>query len=99
MPRNAKAGSHGAGQVPFNRQAVISKLDIKLRTLTLIGPPSADTISWAPQTPRNPTDDIQKKYLVKNRIACHRGCSPTPVFATIAAWPKIQRYWPMRLLF
>jgi len=37
---NALGGFQGAGLVPFNPQAVISKLDIKLRTPTPTRPPS-----------------------------------------------------------
>ena len=36
--QNAKAGFRGAGLVPFDPQAVISKLDVKLRTPTPTGP-------------------------------------------------------------
>jgi hypothetical protein len=39
---NAKAGFRGAGLVPFNPKAVISKLDVKLWTPTPTGPPSVD---------------------------------------------------------
>jgi hypothetical protein len=40
---NNKGGFRGAGLVPFDPEAVISKLDIKLRTPTPTGPPSAAT--------------------------------------------------------
>jgi hypothetical protein len=36
--QNAKAGFRGAGLVPFDPQVVLSKLDVKLRTLTPTGP-------------------------------------------------------------
>ena len=38
---NIKGGFQGAGLVPFNLEAVISKLDVKLRTLTPTRPPNA----------------------------------------------------------
>lgn len=41
---NIKAGFRGAGLVPFDPQAVLSKLDIKLRTPTPTGPPSRKLI-------------------------------------------------------
>lgn len=44
--QNAKGGLRGAGLVPFDPQIVISKLDVKLRTLTPAGPPFADTDAW-----------------------------------------------------
>lgn len=40
--QNAQAGFRGAGLVPFNPQAVISKLDVKLRTPTPTGPPASN---------------------------------------------------------
>lgn len=39
IAENIKAGFRGAGLVPFDPQAVLSKLDIKLRTPTPTGPP------------------------------------------------------------
>jgi hypothetical protein len=69
--QNAQAGFRGAGLVPFDPQAVISKLDIKLRTPTPTGPPSADTDPWVSQTPHNPTEALSQTTLVKDRIARH----------------------------
>jgi hypothetical protein len=69
--QNAQARFRGAGLVPFNPQAVISKLDIKLRTLTPTRPPSADTDPWVSQTPHNPAEALSKIVLVKDRIARH----------------------------
>jgi hypothetical protein len=40
--QNAQAGFYRAGLIPFDPQAVILKLDIKLRTLTPTSPPSGD---------------------------------------------------------
>jgi hypothetical protein len=40
---NNKGGFRGIGLVPFDPKAIISKLDIKLRTLIPTGPPSAAT--------------------------------------------------------
>jgi hypothetical protein len=33
---NARVGFRGAGLIPFNLDAVLSKLDVRLRTLTLL---------------------------------------------------------------
>jgi hypothetical protein len=67
--QNAQAGFRGAGLVPFNPQAVISKLDVKLRTPTPTGPPSGDADPWVSQTPHNATDALSQTTLVKDRIA------------------------------
>src|SRR5689334_16658678 len=74
--QNAQAGFRGAGLVPFNPEAVISKLDVKLRTPSpLLLPVDADP--WVSQTPHNPTDALSQTTLVKQRIARHQGSSPT----------------------
>src|SRR4051812_13354946 len=86
--QNAQAGFRGAGLVPFNPQAVISKLDVKLRTLIPTGPPSADTDPWVSQTPRNPAKALSQTTLVKDRIARYQGSSPTPIFQTVATLAK-----------
>jgi hypothetical protein len=57
---NAQAGFRGAGLIPFDPQAVISKLDVKLRTPTPTGPPSAIADPWISQTPRNPIDALSQ---------------------------------------
>ena len=43
---NAQAGFRRAGLVPFDPQAVLSKLDIKLRTPTPSRPSTANTNPW-----------------------------------------------------
>ncbi|KFY28316.1 hypothetical protein V491_00534, partial [Pseudogymnoascus sp. VKM F-3775] len=84
---NAKAGFRGAGLVPFNPQAVISKLDVRLRTPTP-QPLSCDADPWVSQTHCNPTDALLQTTLVKSHIAYHQGSSPTPIFQTVAALAK-----------
>lgn len=86
--QNAQAGFRGAGLVPFDPQAVISKLDVKLRTPTPTGPPSSDANPWVSQTPSNPTEALSQTTLVRNRIARHQGSSPTPLFETVATLAK-----------
>ena len=74
--------------MPFDPQAVISKLDVKLRTPTPTRPPSADADPWVSQTPHNPTDALSQTTLVKNRITHHQRSSPTPIFTTVATLAK-----------
>jgi hypothetical protein len=57
-PANAQAGFRGAGLVPFDPQAVISKLDVRLRTPTPSRPSSANADPWVSQTPYNPTEAL-----------------------------------------
>jgi hypothetical protein len=79
---NNKGGFRGAGLVPFDPEAVISKLDVKLRTPTP-GPPSSTTGPWVSQTPQNPTEAVAQSELIKNRIARHQGSSPTPILTAV----------------
>jgi hypothetical protein len=66
--QNAQAGFRGAGLISFNPQAVISKLDVKLRILTPTRPPSTNTDPWVSQTPHNPTKALSQTVLVKDHI-------------------------------
>lgn len=81
--QNVKGGFRGAGLVPFNPDAVISKLDVKLRTPTpprsSDGPPQP----WVFQTPRSATEAILQSTLIKDRVAKHQGSSPTPILAAV----------------
>src|SRR6187402_51779 len=86
--QNAQAGFRGAGLVPFNPEAVLSKLDVKLRTPTPSRPSTANTYPWVSQTPSNPMEALSQTTLVRNRIARHQGSSPTPLFETVAALAK-----------
>jgi hypothetical protein len=47
---NARVGFRGAGLVLFNPDAVLSKLDVRLRTPTLL---RRDDAAWEAKTPRN----------------------------------------------
>jgi hypothetical protein len=86
--QNAQAGFRGAGLVPFNPEIVLSKLDVRLQTPILSTPPPLEADPWVSQTPHNPTDALSQTTLVKNRIARHKGSSPTPIFDTVAALAK-----------
>lgn len=85
MPENIKAGFRGAGLVPYNPQAVISKLDVKLRTPT---PTLPEADPWVSQTPRGPTEAISQSAYVQHRIARHQGSSPTNVFSAVKQLAK-----------
>ena len=82
-PENIQAGFRGAGLVPFDPEAVISKLDIKLRTPTPTESPPADADPLVSQTPHNPAEAISQSAFVRNRIETHQGSSPTTIFAAV----------------
>lgn len=72
---NIKGGFRGAGLVPFNPDAVISKLDVRIRTPTPLSPKTGDD-AWLPQTPHNPMEAVSQTEFVRNQIAGHQGSSP-----------------------
>jgi hypothetical protein len=83
---NIKAGFRGAGLVPLDSQVVISTLDVKLRTPTPTGPPNPDP--WTSQTPRNSTKALSQTELVRAKITCHQGSSPTLIFEAMTQLAK-----------
>jgi DDE superfamily endonuclease len=85
---NIAGGFRGAGLIPFDSQAVISKLDVKLRALTPTEPSAADSNSWVSQTPHNLTEAISQSKLVKSQINDHRGSSPAPIFLAVKQMVK-----------
>ena len=85
---NILGGFRGAGLIPYNPQAVISKLDVKLRTPTPTSPPRINTNPWVSQTPHNPTEALSQTTFVKSRIREHQGSSPTPIFQAVKHMAK-----------
>jgi hypothetical protein len=67
---------------------VISKLDIKLRTLIPTSPPLSRADPWVSQTPYNPAETLSQITLVKNRITCYQGNSLISLFLIIALLAK-----------
>jgi hypothetical protein len=85
---NIQAGFRGAGLIPHDPQAVISKRDVKLRTPTPTEPPSRDADAWVSQTPSNPKEAISQSEHVKGRIARHQGSSPNAIFSAVKQLAK-----------
>jgi hypothetical protein len=85
---NIQGGFRGAGLVPFDPQAVISKLDVKLRTPTPTGPPSIIADPWVSQTPHNPIEAVSQSNFIKSRISHHQGSSPTPILTAVDQMAK-----------
>jgi hypothetical protein len=67
---NACAGFRGAGLCPHDPQAVLSKLDVQLRTQT---PPQQDDAAWEAQTPRNAKEMEAQSTLIRNKMQIYRG--------------------------
>jgi hypothetical protein len=81
---NIKAGFHGAGLVPLNPDAVLSKMDIRLHTPT---PPPANITEWTSQTPYNPAEAIAQSALVRKQLNEREG-SPTPLIRAVSSLVK-----------
>jgi hypothetical protein len=73
---NIRGSFRGAGLIPFNPEAVVSKLDVRLRTPT---PPAEDETPWSAKTPGNPIEMTSQTNLIKDAIAQHQNSSPTPI--------------------
>jgi hypothetical protein len=80
---NMEAGFRGTGLVPFNPDAVISKLDVNVRTTTPTSPPPISPDAWVSQTPHNPVEAVSQSIFIKNRIRGHQGSSPTPILVAV----------------
>jgi hypothetical protein len=74
--------------VPFNPQAVLLKLDVRLRTPTPPRAPSSDIDPWVSQTPSNPIEALSQTILIRKRIAYYQGSSPTLLFKTVVTLAK-----------
>jgi hypothetical protein len=85
---NTQAGFRRAGLVLFDPQAVLLKLDVKLRTLTPSRPSTTNSIPWVSQTLSNPTEALSQTILVRNRILCYQGSSLILFFEIIRALAK-----------
>ncbi len=69
---NIKAGFRGAGLVPHNPEAVLSKLDVRLQTPELLPPTQG---AWEAQTPRNAHEIEAQATLIRQRIQNRHGSS------------------------
>jgi len=87
-PDNIMAGFRGAGLVPYDPQAVLSKLDIRLRTPTPTSPPLPAADPWVSQTPHSPKEAISQSEHVQTRLANHQGSSPTSMFLAVKQLAK-----------
>ena len=69
--KNIQGGFRAASLVPFNPEAVFSKLDIKLLTPMPTGPPDAINDAWVSRMPHNPIDSVSQTEFVRNKVAGH----------------------------
>jgi hypothetical protein len=81
---NIKAGFRAAGLVPDNPEAVLSKLDVKLRTPS----PLPGTSLWQPKTPSNVHEVKAQSTLLSNRIRTHGSSSPASIIEMVQQMQK-----------
>jgi hypothetical protein len=85
---NIAGGFRGAGLIPHNPKAVISKLDIKLRTPECSRPSSVGSADWESKTPQNSKEAVSQSTLVRSQISRHQGSSPTHIFSAVEQMAK-----------
>ena len=82
-PENILGGFRGAGLVPFDPQAVLSKCDVRIISETPLGSPQGLPDTWASQTPQNVNEALSQATLIKSAVDKHQGSSPTPIFKAV----------------
>ena len=83
IKENVQGGFQGAGLIPHNPEAVLSKLDVKLRTPTPPGTTDELSERWVSKTPKTTNEALSQSTLIKEQITGHQGSSPTPIFKAV----------------
>ena len=76
LRENIYASFRATGLVPHNPEAVLSKLDVVLRTPT---PPALQDTPWEAKTPGNAHEIEAQSTLIRNRIQRHKSSSPPSI--------------------
>jgi hypothetical protein len=82
---NIQGGFRGAGLAPLDAEAVISKLDVRLRTPT---PPTTDVAPWVSKPPSNTLEFGSQSTLIRDRIQRHVNSSPTYIIKAVKKLAK-----------
>jgi hypothetical protein len=82
---NILGGFQGASLVQFDLEAMILKLDVRLRTPPL---PTVNNSPWESKTPRNTLELGSQLTLVKQRIQRHLDSSPTSMVSAFEQLAK-----------
>jgi hypothetical protein len=77
---NICASFRGAGLVPHDPEAVLSKLDVVLRTPT---PPKPEDTPWESKTPSNLLEIEAQSTLIRERIRLHRDSPVSPLLRAV----------------
>jgi hypothetical protein len=82
---NIQGGFRGAGLVPLDAEAVISKLDVRLRTPS---PQATNVAPWVSKTPSNTLEFRSQSTLIRERIRRHVNSSPTHMVEAVKKLAK-----------
>lgn len=80
---NVQAGFRQAGLVPFDPEAVLSRLDFKPKTPTPSNSCPSSQGSWDPKTPTTAHDAVRSSASLKKRITSHQDSSPTHLYEVV----------------
>jgi hypothetical protein len=81
--KNIQGGFRGAGLIPHNPEAVLSKLDVKLKTPTPTETSYGLPEPWVLKTPNNPIEATSQSEYIKNRISRHQNSSLTSILRAL----------------
>ena len=77
---NISSAFRGAGLVPLQPDAVLSKLDVQLRTPT---PAAIAEALWEARTPSNVRELEAQSTLIRDRVQKHKSSSPASIIEAI----------------
>ena len=80
-PANIRSAFQGAGLVPLQPDAVLSKLDVQLRTPTPVA--AVAEAVWQARTPSNARELEAQSTLIRDRVRGHKSSSPASIIAAI----------------
>ncbi len=82
---NISGAFRGSGLIPYDPEAVLSKLDVRLKTPT---PSLADSLPWESQTPGNAVEFVSQGQLITERIVRHQSSSLSPILNAVQQLQK-----------
>jgi hypothetical protein len=82
---NIQGSFRGSGIYPFDPEAVLSNLDVIIRTPS---PDLPEDPAWEPQTPKNAQEMELQSSLLSSKIASHQDSSPSHINQALAQLKK-----------
>ena len=85
---NIQGAFRGAGLIPFDQNSVLSRLDVRLRTLTPVKAAIELLNPWVLKTLNNLTEATSQTNYIKRRISRYQGSSLTSILDAIDQFAK-----------